>query len=76
MSFTVTVQPSGLSFSVERDEPILQAAIRQGVGLPYGCKDGACGSCKCRKLEGTVTHRPHQSKALSAEEEANGYVLT
>jgi len=36
MPFTVTVQPSGKTFSVERDEPILHAAIRQGVGLPYG----------------------------------------
>ena len=46
MTFTVTVQPSGRSFTVERDEPILAAAIRQGIGLPYGCRDGACGSCK------------------------------
>ena len=37
MTFTVTLQPSGRSFLVERDEPVLQAAIRQGVGLPYGC---------------------------------------
>jgi CDP-4-dehydro-6-deoxyglucose reductase len=72
MSFTVTVQPSGRSFDVERDEPILQAAIRQGVGLPYGCKDGACGSCKCRLLEGRVIHGAHQAKALSHEEEAAG----
>jgi CDP-4-dehydro-6-deoxyglucose reductase len=76
MTFTVTVQPSGRSFSVERDEPILQAAIRQGVGLPYGCKDGACGSCKSRLLEGRVIHGAHQHKALSLEEEAAGYTLT
>ena len=76
MSFTVTVQPSGHSFSVERDEPILMAAIRQGVGLPYGCKDGACGSCKCKKISGTVVHGNHQDKALSAAEEAAGMVLT
>jgi len=76
MSFTVTVMPSGRTFSVERDEPILQAAIRQGIGLPYGCKDGACGSCKTRLLEGRVIHGAHQSKALSAEEEAAGLVLT
>ena len=76
MSFTVTVQPSGKSFVVERDEPILQAAIRQGVGLPYGCKDGACGSCKCRMLEGRVIHGAHQQKALSAEEEGSGFILT
>ena len=76
MTFTVTVQPSGRTFSVERDEPVLSAAIRQGVGLPYGCKDGACGSCKCRLLEGRVIHGVHQSKALSAEEEAAGWILT
>ena len=76
MPFTVTVQPSGRTFSVDRDEPILTAAIRQGVGLPYGCKDGACGSCKSKLLEGRVIHGVHQSKALSAEEEAAGWVLT
>jgi CDP-4-dehydro-6-deoxyglucose reductase len=74
--FQITVQPSGRSFSVEAGEAILAAAIRQGIGLPYGCKDGACGSCKCRKLEGTVVHGTHQTKALSAEEEALGLILT
>jgi CDP-4-dehydro-6-deoxyglucose reductase len=76
MSFTVTVQPSGHSFSVERDEPILMAAIRQGVGLPYGCKDGACGSCKSRLKQGRVIHGAHQAKALSTAEEDAGWVLT
>ncbi|ABM38502.1 CDP-6-deoxy-delta-3,4-glucoseen reductase [Polaromonas naphthalenivorans] len=76
MSFNVSVLPSGRSFSANAGEPLLAAAIRQGIGLPYGCKDGACGSCKCKKLEGTVTHGTHQLKALSAEEEANGFILT
>jgi CDP-4-dehydro-6-deoxyglucose reductase, E3 len=74
--FQISVQPSGRTFGVEAGEAILAAAIRQGVGMPYGCKDGACGSCKCKKLEGTVVHGTHQSKALSAEEEANGLILT
>ena len=76
MPFTVTLQPSGRTFSVDRDEPILSAAIRQGIGLPYGCRDGACGSCKCRLLEGRVIHGAHQAKALSPEEEAAGLTLT
>jgi CDP-4-dehydro-6-deoxyglucose reductase len=76
MPFTVTLQPSGRTFSVDRDEPILAAAIRQGIGLPYGCKDGACGSCKCRLLEGRVIHGAHQQKALSAAEEEAGLILT
>ncbi len=74
--FQITVQPSGRSFKASAGEAILAAGIRQGIGLPYGCKDGACGSCKCKKLEGDVVHGPHQSKALSAEEAAAGFVLT
>ena len=76
MSFQITVQPSGRTFTAEPGEAMLNAGIRQGIGMPYGCKDGACGSCKCRKLEGTVVHGPHQEKALSAAEEAQGFVLT
>jgi CDP-4-dehydro-6-deoxyglucose reductase len=72
----VTVQPSGRAFQVTPGETMLAAAIRAGIGLPYGCKDGACGSCKCKKLSGTVVHGPHQSKALSDAEEAAGMVLT
>ena len=76
MSFQITVQPSGRHFSADATETLLAAGIRQGIGLPYGCKDGACGSCKCKKLEGTVVHGAHQSKALSEEEEAQGLILT
>ncbi|MCY7308437.1 MAG: CDP-6-deoxy-delta-3,4-glucoseen reductase [Rhodoferax sp.] len=76
MSYQISVLPSGRTFTTEPGEAMLAAGIRQGIALPYGCKDGACGSCKCKKLEGTVVHGIHQSKALSAEEEANGFVLT
>jgi CDP-4-dehydro-6-deoxyglucose reductase len=76
MSFQISVQPSGRSFTADDNETLLAAGIRQGIGLPYGCKDGACGSCKCKKISGTVVHGPHQAKALSDEEEAQGFVLT
>ena len=76
MSSQVKVLPSGHTFSVEAHETILEAALRQNVGLPYGCKDGACGSCKCKKISGAVHHGEHQSKALTADEEAAGFVLT
>lgn len=74
--FQITIQPSGRSFTATPDETILAAGILAGIAMPYGCKDGACGSCKCKKIEGVVTHGPHQSKALSDEEEAHGFVLT
>ncbi|MBL8351408.1 MAG: CDP-6-deoxy-delta-3,4-glucoseen reductase [Burkholderiaceae bacterium] len=76
MSLVITLTPSGRAFEVQRDETILAAAIRHGVGLPYGCKDGACGSCKSRLVSGRVIHGAHQLKALSATEEDAGLVLT
>jgi CDP-4-dehydro-6-deoxyglucose reductase len=75
MSFQITVQPSGHQFSCEADETVLSAAIRAGVGLPYGCKNGACSSCKGKVISGTVEHRAHQERALSADEEAAGLAL-
>lgn len=76
MSFNITVQPSGRTYVAEAEETLLAAAIRNGIGLPYGCKDGACGSCKCKKLEGTIVQGTHQLKALSLEEAAQGFILT
>ncbi len=61
----VTLQPSGLQFEVEDHESILTAALRQGYVLPYGCKNGAGGSCKGKLLEG----------ALDYEEKAQGKAL-
>jgi len=75
-AFHITIEPSGRSFSVAADETILAAGIAQGINLPYGCKDGACGSCKCKKISGSVQHGEHQSKALSDAEAAQGFVLT
>jgi CDP-4-dehydro-6-deoxyglucose reductase len=76
MHIQVTLQPSGRLFDVQRDETLLGAAIRQGVSLPYGCRDGACGTCKSRLLAGQVIHGVHQLKALSEAEEAAGLILT
>jgi CDP-4-dehydro-6-deoxyglucose reductase len=76
MTFQVTLHPAERAFDVARDETILAAAIRAGVGMPYGCRDGACGSCKSRLKEGRVIHGAHQHKALSEAEEAAGMILT
>ncbi len=75
MAFQVTVQPSGRQFVCEDDETVLAAAIRAGVGLPYGCKNGACGSCKGKLVSGSVTHGAHQETALSVREEGSGAAL-
>jgi CDP-4-dehydro-6-deoxyglucose reductase len=76
MSYKIDIQPAGLQFQVERDQAILPAAIAAGIGLPYGCRDGACGSCKSKLVSGRVVHGAHQLKALSVQEEEAGMILT
>ncbi|MBY0572595.1 MAG: CDP-6-deoxy-delta-3,4-glucoseen reductase [Undibacterium sp.] len=75
MTFQITLTPSGRQFNCEADESILSAALRSGFILPYGCKNGACGSCKGQIQSGTVVHGTHQEKALSAGEEGQGGAL-
>ncbi|WP_338847712.1 CDP-6-deoxy-delta-3,4-glucoseen reductase [Massilia sp. W12] len=76
MTFQITVMPSGRQFTCDEGETVLEAAMRAGVGLPYGCKNGACASCKCKRIDGEVRHQPHQEKALSEGEESRGWMLS
>ncbi|MBI3229687.1 MAG: CDP-6-deoxy-delta-3,4-glucoseen reductase [Burkholderiales bacterium] len=75
MSFQIKVMPSGHEFSCDAGETVLTAAMRAGVGLPYGCKNGACASCKGKIVDGSVSHKAHQERALTSEEEAKGMSL-
>ena len=56
MSFKVHVEPSGHEFNVEAGESILDAAIRQGINIPYGCRNGFCGSCQSALLAGDIDY--------------------
>jgi CDP-4-dehydro-6-deoxyglucose reductase len=71
----VTVQPSGHVFDVEEGESVLAAALRQDLVLPYGCRNGACGTCKGKILEGQVDYGVYQKKALTEDEKAQGKAL-
>ena len=75
MSFTVTIQPSGHRFKVEEGESILDAALNHGFNLSYGCRNGACGSCKGKVLQGAVHYGEEEPIALEEEDKANGYAL-
>ena len=75
MSYQVTLKTSGKQFTVNQDETLLEAALRQGINLPYGCKNGACGSCKGKILEGQVSHGQHSQSALNSADETAGGTL-
>lgn len=66
---------SGAIFTVNEGESVLTAALRQGVMLPYSCKNGTCGSCKGRLESGEVHYPFHPPLALSREEIGEGGAL-
>lgn len=69
MSFTVHIEPSGHEFTVRSGETVLDAALRQNIGLPYGCRDGACGSCMASLLEGEIDYPSGKTAALEGQAE-------
>lgn len=75
MPLHVTIQPSGHTFELKEHETLLDGAIRQGFGLPYGCRSGACGTCKGRIVSGEADLGEYQSSSLTEEEIAAGKAL-
>jgi CDP-4-dehydro-6-deoxyglucose reductase len=71
----ITIKPSDHSFTCADDDTVLAAAMNADLMLPYGCRNGACGSCKGRILAGRVDYGAHQATALTDEEKAQGLAL-
>lgn len=71
----VTILPSKQVFLVEGHDSILEAAIRSGVPLNYGCSGGNCGLCKARLVSGEVKKTRHHDYALSEAKTSQGYIL-
>jgi len=75
MSAHVTLHPSGHDFFVEGTDTLLEAALRAGLAVNYGCSNGNCGLCKARVVSGQVKKvRPHDY-VLSEAEKNQGYTL-
>ena len=60
--------PVGVEFDVEPDETVLNAAFRQGIALPHGCKEGQCSACKCILTDGEVDMLRYSTFALNDSE--------
>ena len=75
MSYSVRIEPTGHTFTVDDGETVLDSAIRQGISLPYGCRGGACGACKSQILEGSVSYHNGLPRGLSADDHNKGFAL-
>ena len=75
MTHRVAIRNTGHEFQVVEGSSVLQGALDAGLLLPYGCRDGACGSCKGKLIEGRIDYGRYSEKALTAEEREQGYAL-
>lgn len=75
MSYRVSVPSSGHEFIIEGNETVLDAALRQGIGLPYGCRNGACGKCAGDLISGEVAYEEGALKAAAADLHKAGKAL-
>lgn len=75
MPYQITIKPSDHHFIAQADETVLEAALREGFPLPYGCRNGACGTCKGKILQGTVDFGRHNEDTLTDPEKRAGMAL-
>jgi len=75
MTLQISIRRSDHSFGCEPDETVLQSAMRADLMIPYGCRNGACGTCKGRILEGEVDFGAHQPSTLTDDEKRKGLAL-
>ena len=76
MPYHITLQPSGHAFQAAENESVLDAALREkGNVLPYGCRNGSCGSCMATILSGEVSYPDGLPPALSEAEQNAGKAL-
>ena len=75
MSYQVTIEPTGEQIEVEEGQTILEAALRQGVWLPFACGHGTCATCKVQVLEGEADLGAASTFALMDMERDEGKIL-
>ena len=75
MSAHVTIKPSGHEFFVESNDTLLEAALRAGVSLNYGCSNGNCGVCRARLLSGEIKKVHAHDYVLTQTEKDSGVFL-
>ncbi len=75
MAFVARLTNSDTTFEIGEGETVLDAALRQGVNLDYGCRHGRCSSCKYFLEDGDVDFGEASVYSLSDEEREDGYGL-
>ena len=70
---SILVDDEETTFEMSQKQTLLEAALKQGLDVPYSCQGGICSSCICRITEGAAEMKKNQ--ILSDAEVAEGLTL-
>ncbi len=71
----ITIKNKNQSFECKDSESVLDAGLRQGITMPYGCRGGRCGNCMGNVVEGNFNYPKGQPGGISDEEVGMGKAL-
>ncbi len=75
INFDICNQKPVSAIQIDRNETILQVALRESIPFPHNCRVGACAQCKCKLVTGKIKALTETAYVLSAEEIQQGYIL-
>ncbi len=75
MKHAITIAGEDISLVAEEGDTLLRAALRAGIGLPYECNSGGCGSCKVEVIQGEVEDLWPDASGLSPRDRRKGRKL-
>ncbi len=74
-AWSIAIHPDERIIAARPGESLLDAGLREGLPMPFDCRNGGCGACKADLLRGEVSLQPFQDSVLTAAERAAGRTL-
>lgn len=75
MSYTIIVNPINLEYKTLGESSLLDDAINSGINLPHSCKNGKCGACKSKIVNGKYAYHEYEPNILTKDELDSGVTL-
>jgi vanillate O-demethylase ferredoxin subunit len=71
-TFTVVLARSKREFVIPAGETIMEVLMQAGIRVAHSCREGVCGTCETRVIEGVPDHKDN---VLSARERASNKLI-
>ena len=71
----IKTKPTSVKIHSNEGEILLDVLLQNGIKHPYSCRSGACGTCRCKLLNGKISMLEYSRSALSDLDRELGFIL-